>query len=104
VHRPTDCSGRSQTSERDTLEGTSGAQGSSTVGDADLETTRNYVRNQRTVHQMTPSHFSVGRTSRTEEVGERFIEGLEMDLQTIRSVEECVTIEDYIAFLNIYSR
>jgi Transposase and inactivated derivatives len=27
------------------------------VGDADLETTRNYVRNQKTVHQMTLPQF-----------------------------------------------
>jgi hypothetical protein len=40
---------------------------------------------------------------RTGEIGERFIKGLEMDLQTIRSVEECATIEDYIAFLNFYN-
>jgi hypothetical protein len=42
---------------------------------------------------------------RTKEIGDRSIRGLEMemDLQAIRSVEECSTIEDYIAFLDLYS-
>ena len=38
---------------------------------------------------------------KTKEVGEHFIEG--MDLQTMRSVEECAAIEDYIAFLDFYN-
>ncbi|MDY6984866.1 MAG: transglutaminase-like domain-containing protein, partial [Candidatus Thermoplasmatota archaeon] len=41
--------------------------------------------------------------SRTEELGDRSIRGLEMDLQAIRFVEECSTIEEYIAFLDLYS-
>lgn len=40
---------------------------------------------------------------RTKELGDLSIRGLEMDLQAIRSVEECSTIEEYIAFLDLYS-